>query len=124
LKIKSSISSKSPKSSFLLNRYKLFASLAHAGLNRIDITVFLILPIYLYFKIILYFYCMKKCIVVIVFILIFRFSFATIPQGYYTTFNGKQSAAYKTELHNIHMQDTSLNYSYGSGNSVFINSNL
>ncbi len=44
---------------------------------------------------------MRKCIVVIVFILIFRFSFATIPQGYYTTFNGKQSGAYKTELHNI-----------------------
>lgn len=41
--------------------------------------------------------------------------FATIPQGYYTSLNGKQSAALKTELHNILMADTSRYYSYGSG---------
>lgn len=41
--------------------------------------------------------------------------FATIPQGYYSTLNGKSSAALKTELHNILMADTSRYYSYGSG---------
>lgn len=34
--------------------------------------------------------------------------YATVPQGYYTTLNGKQSAALKTELHNILMADTIL----------------
>jgi hypothetical protein len=43
--------------------------------------------------------------------------FATIPQGYYNNLNGKQSAALKTELHNILMQDTSRYYSYGSGST-------
>ena len=45
------------------------------------------------------------------FIIVFYFSFslfATIPQGYYTTLNGKHSAALKTELHNILMADTIL----------------
>lgn len=41
--------------------------------------------------------------------------FAAIPQDYYTTLNGKQSTALKTELHNILMADTSRYYSYGSG---------
>ncbi len=43
------------------------------------------------------------------------YTFASIPSGYYTTLNGKHSAALKTELHNILMQDTSRYYSYGSG---------
>lgn len=51
---------------------------------------------------------------VILLILPFKL-FATVPQGYYTTLNGKQSAALKTELHNILMADTSRYYSYGSG---------
>jgi endonuclease I len=41
--------------------------------------------------------------------------FATIPEGYYTSLNGKQSAALKTELHNIICQDTTHYLGYGSG---------
>lgn len=67
---------------------------------------------------------MKKIFLFNFFQIYFVYLFATIPQGYYTTLNGKQSTALKTELHNIHMQDTSLYYSYSSGNSVLINNNL
>lgn len=52
------------------------------------------------------------------FLLLIQFTtliFATIPEGYYTSLNGKQAAALKTELHNILLQDTSRYYSYGSG---------
>lgn len=41
--------------------------------------------------------------------------FAAVPAGYYTSLNGKQAAALKTELHNILMADTSRYFSYGSG---------
>ena len=53
-----------------------------------------------------------------IFLLLIQYTtliFATIPEGYYTTLNGKQTAALKTELHNILMQDTSRYYAYGSG---------
>ncbi|MDO9153441.1 MAG: endonuclease [Paludibacter sp.] len=53
-----------------------------------------------------------------IFFFLFIFSFfvsATIPFGYYTTLNGKQTAALKTELHKILMKDTTRYLSYGSG---------
>lgn len=56
---------------------------------------------------------MKAILSILPFISLYLF--ATIPQGYYTTLNSKQSAALKTELHNILMADTSRYYSYGSG---------
>jgi hypothetical protein len=58
---------------------------------------------------------MKKYSILILLILLPFILFATFPQGYYSTLNGKQSAALKTELHNVLMADTSRYYSYGSG---------
>jgi len=43
------------------------------------------------------------------------FSYSNIPSGYYSTLNGKQSAALKTELHNIICHDTTHYLTYGSG---------
>jgi len=45
------------------------------------------------------------------------FLFATPPTGYYTSLNGKSSAALKTALHNILMQDTTRFLSYGAGSN-------
>lgn len=58
---------------------------------------------------------LKRIILISFFQFIVLLVSATIPQGYYTTLNGKSSAALKTELHNILMADTSRYYSYGSG---------
>lgn len=58
---------------------------------------------------------MKKYSTLFFYLLLTFSILATIPQGYYTTLNGKYTAALKTELHNILMADTSRYYSYGSG---------
>lgn len=42
-------------------------------------------------------------------------SFASLPEDYYATLNGKQAAELKTELHYIIMQDTTRYLAYGSG---------
>ena len=49
------------------------------------------------------------------FLLVFSVAYSQIPSSYYISLNGKQSAALKTELHNIVMQDTSRYLLYGSG---------
>ena len=48
-------------------------------------------------------------------LLVTLYLFSSPPQGYYTTLDGKSTAALKTELHNILMQDTTRFLSYGSG---------
>lgn len=57
---------------------------------------------------------MRKYIIILLLSLVCQL-FATPPQGYYSSLNGKSSATLKTELHNILMQDTTRYYSYGSG---------
>jgi hypothetical protein len=51
----------------------------------------------------------------LLFIILPAFLFATPPAGYYPSLNGKSSAALKTALHNILMQDTTRFLSYGAG---------
>lgn len=56
-----------------------------------------------------------RTIVLLLFIVNTLVVFATPPVGYYTSLKGKSSAALKTELHNILMQDTTRFLSYGAG---------
>ncbi len=58
----------------------------------------------------------SNCIICILF-LIPVLIFASPPKGYYILPDGKHSAALKTELHNILIQDTTKFLSYGSGNN-------
>jgi endonuclease I len=58
---------------------------------------------------------MKKFNIAFFLIYFSIFSYSQVSPSYYSTLNGKQSAALKTELHNILMADTSRYYSYGSG---------
>jgi endonuclease I len=60
---------------------------------------------------------MKNILVLIFFILLNYFLFGQIPDGYYSTLEGKSGAALKTALHDIICQDTTHYLTYGSGNN-------